>query len=187
MTDPADAGFEVPPAGQPVAGPSTAARVAAEPSWSFLLAHPAHGLALGFGSGLLRPAPGTWGTLAGWFAFVVLDDWLSPAAFAVVIAVTFVLGGLAAGRTGRALGRPDHGAIVIDEIVAIWIVLLLLPPTLLAQAGGFLAFRLFDILKPPPIRMLDARWKNGFGVMADDLVAAFYALVLAAIVVRVLS
>lgn len=187
MNEPADAGFEVPPARVPAAGPPPTSHAAPGPSWSFMLAHPAHGLALGFGSGLLRPAPGTWGTLAGWFAFVVLDEWLSPAAFAALIAITFVLGSLAAGRTGRALGRPDHGAIVIDEIVAIWIVLLLLPPTLLAQAGGFLAFRLFDILKPPPIRMLDRRWKNGFGVMADDLVAAFYALVLAAIVVRVMS
>ncbi len=191
MNDPADAGFEVPSAGRPSSSPSsspsTLAPAATVPSWSFMLAHPAHGLALGFGSGLLRPAPGTWGTLAGWFAFVVLDEWLSPAAFAALIAATFVLGSLAAGRTGRALGRPDHGAIVIDEIVAIWIVLLLLPPTLMAQALGFLAFRLFDILKPPPIRRIDARWKNGFGVMADDLVAAFYALVLAAIVVRVMS
>jgi phosphatidylglycerophosphatase A len=156
------------------------------PSMRFMLAHPAHGVALGFGSGLLRPAPGTWGTLAGWGAFIALDGWLSPVAWGVVIVVTFLLGCASAQRTGAALGRPDHGAIVIDEIVAIWIVLLLLPSTLIAQACGFLAFRLFDILKPPPIRALDRRWKNGVGVMVDDLVAAFYALVLAAIVVRVL-
>jgi phosphatidylglycerophosphatase A len=159
----------------------------AAPSLRFMLAHPAHGVALGFGSGLLRPAPGTWGTLAGWGAFIALDGWLSPVAWAVVIAVTFLLGCASAQRTGAALGRPDHGAIVIDEIVAIWIVLLMLPSTLIAQAGGFLVFRLFDILKPPPIRALDRRWKNGVGVMVDDLVAAFYTVVLAAIVVRVLA
>ncbi len=158
----------------------------AAPSMRFMLAHPAHGVALGFGSGLLRPAPGTWGTLAGWGAFIALDGWLSPGAWGVVIAVTFLLGCASAQRTGNALGRPDHGAIVIDEIVAIWIVLLLLPSTLIAQACGFLAFRLFDILKPPPIRALDRRWKNGVGVMVDDLVAAFYTVVLAAIVVRVM-
>ena len=103
------------------------------PDWAFLLAHPAHGVALGFGSGLLRPAPGTWGTLAGWAAFVVLDSWLTPVAWLVVLPLTFVLGALCAQRTGADLGRADHGAIVIDEILAIWVVLLLLPPTLLAH------------------------------------------------------
>jgi len=76
---------------------------------------------------------------------------------------------------------------VIDEIVAFWIVLLFLPPSVLAQALGFLAFRLFDILKPPPIRAVDRRFKTGIGVMADDLIAAFYALLLAAVAVRVLG
>jgi phosphatidylglycerophosphatase A len=157
------------------------------PSLAFMLAHPAHGLALGFGSGLLRPAPGTWGTLAGWFSFTVLDEWLPTGGWAILIVATLLAGSLAAQRTGRALGRPDHGAIVIDEIVAFWIVLLLLPPSLLAQALAFLAFRLVDILKPPPIRALDRRWKNGFGVMADDLVAAFYVLLLAAVAMRLLG
>ena len=156
------------------------------PGWAFLLAHPAHGVALGFGSGLLRPAPGTWGTLAGWAAFVVLDGWLSPAGWLVLLPLTFVLGALCAQRTGADLGRADHGAIVIDEILAIWVVLLFLPPTLLAQAFGVLAFRAFDIVKPPPIGIIDRRYKNGFGVMVDDLVAAFYALLAAAVLVRVL-
>ena len=133
------------------------------PDWAFLLAHPAHGVALGFGSGLLRAA------------------WL------VVLTLTFVLGALCAQRTGTDLGRADDGAIVIDEIVAIWVVLLLLPPTLLAQLLGVLAFRFFDIVKPPPIGIIDRRFKNGFGVMADDLVAAFYALLTAAVLVRVLA
>jgi phosphatidylglycerophosphatase A len=151
-----------------------------------MLAHPAHAVALGFGSGLLRPAPGTWGTLAGWGAFIVLDEWLPTVAWVAVVIVTFVIGALCAQRTGTDLGRPDHGAIVIDEIVAIWIVLLMLPSTLLAQAIGFLVFRLFDILKPPPIRTLDRLWKNGLGVMADDLMAAFYTLLLAAVAARLL-
>ena len=157
------------------------------PSWRLMLAHPAHWIALGCGSGLLRPAPGTWGTLAAWFVFVTLDPFLSTGAWLLLIALTAVIGAWAAGRTGRVLGRPDHGAIVIDEIVAFWLVLLLLPPDLLAQALGFLAFRLLDILKPPPIRAVDRRFKSGVGVMADDLIAAFYALLLAAITVRVLG
>lgn len=166
-------------------GTEPAPATGATPSWSLMLAHPAHWIALGCGSGLLRPAPGTWGTLAAWFAFAVLDPWLSEAAWIVVIAVTAAVGAWASERTGRALGQSDHGAIVIDEIVAFWLVLLVLPPSLTAQALGFLAFRLFDILKPPPIRWVDQRFKGGLGVMADDLVAAFYTLLLAAVVVRV--
>jgi phosphatidylglycerophosphatase A len=178
---------EIRPSALAATSPSAASPVASvEPSFAFMLAHPAHSVALGFGSGLLRPAPGTWGTLAGWGAFVALDDWLSPAGWVATILATLVVGAFCAQRTGTDLGRADHGAIVIDEIVAIWIVLLMLPSTPLAQALGFLAFRLFDILKPPPIRTLDRRWKNGFGVMADDLMAAFYTLVLAAIVIRIL-
>jgi phosphatidylglycerophosphatase A len=159
----------------------------ATPSWRLMLAHPAHWIAFGCGSGLLRPAPGTWGTLAGWFVFATLDPYLSTGAWLLLITLTAAIGAWAAERTGRVLGRPDHGAIVIDEIVAFWLVLLVLPSDLLAQALGFLAFRLFDILKPPPIRAVDRRFKSGVGVMADDLIAAFYALLLAAIAVRVLG
>jgi phosphatidylglycerophosphatase A len=168
-----------------IAAPTVQAAV--RPSLAFMLAHPAHCLALGFGSGLLRPAPGTWGTLAGWGAFIALDGWLNATGWLVVIVLTFVLGAAAAQRTGQDLGVPDHGVIVIDEIVAIWVVLLLLPSSLLAQALGVLAFRCFDIVKPPPVRAIDRRWKNGIGVMLDDLMAAFYALLAAALVVRLIG
>jgi phosphatidylglycerophosphatase A len=102
-----------------------------------------------------------------------------------------VIGAAAAQVTGRRLGAADSGHIVIDEIVAFWIVLLLLPGR--AAHGGamliaaFVLFRFFDIVKPPPIRALDARFKNGAGVMADDLVAAFYTLLVLAIGVRLLG
>lgn len=157
-----------------------------QPTLAFMLAHPAHGIALGLGSGLLRPAPGTWGTLAGWAMFVAIGDALTTPGWLLLIAVTFALGAACAQRTGRALGRPDHGAIVIDEIVAIWIVLLLVPATPVAQIVGVALFRLFDIAKPPPIRALDRRWKHGIGVMADDLIAAFYTLVVIAVAMRLL-
>lgn len=158
-----------------------------EPSWRLMMSHPAHQLSFGFGSGLIRPAPGTWGTLFAWFVFVVLDPWLSDAAWAVVIAATFILGAAAAQRTGKALGRPDHGAIVIDEIVAFWLVLWLLPGGVFTQAVAFVGFRLFDILKPPPIGAVDRRFKNGMGVMLDDLLAAFYTLLAAAVLMRLLA
>ena len=157
------------------------------PSWRLMMSHPAHQLSFGFGSGLIRPAPGTWGTLFAWLVFVVLDPWLGDVGWAIMIASTFGLGAAAASRTGRALGRPDHGAIVIDEIVAFWLVLWLLPGGVMTQAVAFLGFRFFDILKPPPIRAVDQRFKNGVGVMLDDLLAAFYTLFVASVLARVFA
>jgi phosphatidylglycerophosphatase A len=149
-----------------------------------MLSHPAHCVSFGLGSGLLVPGPGTWGTLAAWLGFIALDTRLDGTGWAIVIALAAVIGAWCAQRTGAALGRPDHGAIVIDEIVAFWIVLIFVPSTLAAQALAFVTFRLFDIVKPPPIRAFDARFKNGAGVMFDDLIAAFYTLVVVAVATR---
>ncbi|HET9013002.1 MAG TPA: phosphatidylglycerophosphatase A [Gemmatimonadaceae bacterium] len=170
----------------PIASPA-APRVPLEPSWRLMMSHPAHQLSFGFGSGLVRPAPGTWGTLFAWLVFVVIDPWLSDPAWAGVIVATFLLGAAAAQRTGKALGRPDHGSIVIDEIVAFWLVLWLLPAGVFTQAVAFVGFRVFDILKPPPIRAVDRRYKNGLGVMLDDLLAAFYTLLAAAVLTRLFA
>jgi phosphatidylglycerophosphatase A len=170
------------------ASPAPAPRTGQRPSFRFLLSHPAHMLALGFGSGLPRGAPGTWGTATGWVLYIWLSQWLSTPAWWALVGATLVVGAWAAQRTGRDLG-DDSGHIVIDEIVAFWIVLLMLPADsgLPMQALAFLLFRLFDIVKPPPIRWLDARIKNGFGVMLDDLAAAFYALLALSIALRVMG
>jgi phosphatidylglycerophosphatase A len=161
---------------------------AGRPDVRFLLASPAHFVALGAGSGLPRRAPGTWGTLLAWGLFAALDRWLPDAAWGALIASGIVVGAWAAQRTGVALGQVDSGHIVVDEIVAFWLVLLLLPdgvsPAWLWQLGAFVLFRFFDIAKPPPIRWFDARFKNGFGVMLDDLVAAFLTLLVFAVAVR---
>ena len=138
-------------------------------------------IAFGFGSGLSPWAPGTVGTLWAWLAFVVLDRWLGPSAWAVLIAVGAALGVWACDKTARDLGVPDHGSIVWDEIVAFWLVLLFVPATAAAQFAAFVLFRFFDIVKPPPIRHFDAKLKNGFGVMFDDLLAALYTLLLVAL------
>jgi phosphatidylglycerophosphatase A len=172
--------------------PGSAARAAApapaRPTFRFLLSHPAHMLALGFGSGLMRGGPGTWGTAAAWVLYIWLDQWLNATTWWTLVGVSLVVGAWAADRAGRDLGA-DSGHIVVDEIVAFWIVLLMLPAGsgLLLQAVAFLLFRLFDIVKPPPIRFLDARIKNGFGVMLDDLVAAFFTLLALAVLLRLLG
>ena len=180
------------PTGRPE-GESAPKRVSAEGSpvstppltFRFFTSHPAHMVALGFGSGMSPWAPGTVGTL---FA-IPLGEWLwlhtTDVGYLLVVAL-FVLGGAwAADRTGRDLGVPDHGGIVIDEIAAMLLMLYFTGTDLAHVALAFLLFRLFDILKPPPIRTLDARLKNGIGVMVDDLVAAGMALVAFAAIVRV--
>lgn len=154
------------------------------PTPRFLLAHPSHFIALGFGAGLSPKAPGTAGTLLGWLLFPALGWSFDDVTLLVLLAVFFVGGVLAADRAGRALGVPDHGAIVWDEMVAIWLVLVFAPPTLLWQAVAVALFRFFDIVKPPPVRNVEAAFKGGFGVMIDDIVAAAYTLLALAVLVR---
>jgi phosphatidylglycerophosphatase A len=175
-----------PPAGR---APDAAADASPlRPDRRFLFASPWHLLALGFGSGLPRFASGTWGALLAWALFVLVDPYLSDLGWLGLIAAGLYFGTWAAQRTGIALGRPDSGHIVIDEMVAFWIVLVMLPDearsATLQQAAAFLLFRLFDVVKPPPIRWIDQRWKNGIGVMLDDLVAAFYTLLAFALWLR---
>ncbi|BCL75047.1 phosphatidylglycerophosphatase A [Jeongeupia sp. HS-3] len=148
------------------------------PDWRFLLRHPAHFIALGFGSGLPRHAPGTWGTLAGLPLYALMQLWLNPMQILLLCIPVFVLGTWAAGVAGKALGVHDHGGIVIDEIVAIWMVLAVLPQTLSGFAAAFVVFRFFDIVKPWPIRVLDAHVPGGFGVMLDDVLAAVFSICL---------
>lgn len=147
----------------------------AVPGVRWMLASPARTLALGFGSGLLKPAPGTWGTLFGWAVHAAWLRQLETGWRLAVIALAFGAGIWACGRAGRDLGVADHGALVWDEVVAIWLLLAVAPPGWMAEAAAVLLFRVFDITKPPPIRQVDARLKSGLGVMADDLLAAAYA------------
>jgi len=154
------------------------------PNTRFAFNHPAHAIALGFGAGLSRRAPGTAGTLLAWaLGWLLLDDQAPVVQFAV-LAVAFVLGIWACGLTGRHLGVADHGAMVWDEVVAFLVVLVVLPKTLAWQAAGFVLFRAFDILKPPPIRWLERSLHGGLGVMADDILAAGYTLLCLSIVKR---
>jgi phosphatidylglycerophosphatase A/GNAT superfamily N-acetyltransferase len=154
---------------------------ASAPTLRFLVSHPAHFIALGFGAGLAPVAPGTFGTLVAIPLAAALRLYGSDAVFAAAIVVLGVAGVWAAELTGRALGVPDHGAIVIDEVVAFLLVLWLVDTGPLRIAVAFVLFRFFDIVKPPPIRQLDTALKNGVGVMLDDLVAAGYTLLVFAL------
>lgn len=140
-------------------------------------------IAFGLGSGLLRPAPGTWGTLLAWLMWVLVLAGRPDALILSVLVGGFVIGCLACERAGRAVGDPDHGGMVWDEIIAFWLVLWLTPDLLVAQAVAFVVFRVFDIAKPQPVRYFDRRLKGGFGVMWDDIVSAAYSLLVMAVLV----
>jgi phosphatidylglycerophosphatase A len=158
----------------------------------FLLRHPAHWLALGFGSGLAPKAAGTVGTLWAWVAFVALDPWLDDRGWALLLVAGFWVGWWACTRTAQHLGVGDPGAIVWDEILAFWLVLWVWTPAgWWAQLAAFGLFRFFDAAKPPPVGWADARfkrragqpigWREGFGILFDDGVAAFCTLLVLAL------
>ena len=156
------------------------------PTARFMLSHPAHLLAQGFGSGLSPTVPGTMGTLFAWLSFNLLSErWpalFTPYHWLLIIIVGFLLGVWACRVTGKNLGVADHGSMVWDEIIAFWLVLVLVTPAdVPSQTAAFLLFRFFDMVKPQPIRYFDRRFKGGFGVMWDDIVAAFFALLCIAI------
>ncbi len=158
----------------------------ARPTARFMLAHPAHLLALGFGSGLSRIAPGTAGTLWGWLAFVLLSPWMTDARWGLLIALSLPVGWWVCMVTARNMGVLDPGSIVWDEVVAIWMVLWLVMPTgIVGQVMAVGLFRYFDAAKPGPVGWADRlfhhvdpqtdrhAWaKAGVGIMLDDIVAA---------------
>ena len=162
------------------------AELLVKPSWRFLLSHPAHLLSFGFGSGLARKAPGTFGTLAAFPIYWYLAPRLTDAMFLLMLAGAFAIGVWACGITGKVLGVADYGGIVWDEIVAFLLVLFFTPPGWEWSLLAFALFRLFDIVKPPPIRYFDSNWHGGLGVMFDDLLAAGYTLLCLAVVKSVL-
>ncbi len=141
---------------------------------SQVLRDPVHLLAFGLGTGLSPVAPGTVGSLLG-VALAWLTRDFALLAQAAIAASLFVAGVWLCGESARRLGIHDHGGIVWDEIVGMYLVLLITPFALLPWILAFVLFRAFDIVKPWPIRDLDHRIKGGAGIMLDDLVAALYA------------
>ena len=173
---------------------------AEKPSLRWMLKTMSRTLAFGFGSGLSPIAPGTAGTLWAWAAFLVGEYFLSTEDFLWIIGGGILLGCWICGQVSEELGRKDFGGIVWDEIIAFWIVLIFIMPTpIWMQTIAFGLFRFFDAVKPGPIGMIDRHFKNneskanavssipqtlwrGFGIMVDDLAAAFFTLLIIALV-----
>ena len=159
----------------------------ARPTVEFLLRHPAHFIALGFGSGLSRIAPGTVGTLWAWLSFLVLQHWLSTAQMGLLIAGSTLVGWWACTVTARHMHVADPGSIVWDEIIAFWLILwLAMPMGFWGQLVCFALFRFFDAVKPQPVKWADRLFKGfgprgGWGIIWDDLVAAFCSLLVIAL------
>lgn len=162
------------------------------PSARFMLSHPAHLIAIGFGSGLSPWAPGTAGTLWAWLSFVVMAPWLSDLQWALLLAASTLMGWWACTVTARNLRISDPSAVVWDEIVAFWLVLWLVSPTgWIGQAVAFGLFRFFDAAKPGPVGWADRCFKlaegqlpgasQGWGILWDDFVAAGCTLLVIAL------
>ncbi len=139
-----------------------------------VLRDPVHWLAFGLGSGLLPVAPGTWGSLLAVGIFWLVPP-LSLGIQLAALAAAFVGGCVICDISARRLGVHDHGGIVLDEIVAMLLVLCVTPRTAGWTLTAFLLFRLFDVVKPWPIREADHRIPGGLGIMLDDVLAAVYA------------
>ncbi|HEY5740363.1 MAG TPA: phosphatidylglycerophosphatase A [Gammaproteobacteria bacterium] len=151
-----------------------------------LLFNPAHCLSLGFGAGLSPIAPGTAGTLVAVPLYLALAQLAWPWYLAIVV-IGFAAGIWLCGYTSKALGEHDHGGIVWDEIVGFWITMIAVPPTWQWILLGFVLFRVFDILKPWPVRIADRRIPGGLGIMFDDLLAGLYALAGVQLALRLLD
>ncbi len=146
------------------------------PDFKFVRRHIAHFISFGGGTGLSPIAPGTFGTLVAFPLYWLFNTYLDPIHFLILIDILFIIGIWSCGITGKTLGVHDHSGMVWDEIVAFLLVLYFIPDDWVWQLAAFLLFRLFDIAKPQPIRYYDNKLRGGFGVMFDDLIAAFFTL-----------
>lgn len=137
--------------------------------------HPASLIATWFGSGLIPGIPGTWGSLAA-LPFAVAIAWYGgPWALLAAAALAFLAGLWASGVYAQASGKEDPGPVVIDEVAGQWLTLVLVPLDPVLYAAGFVAFRVFDVLKPWPANYFDQNLPGAWGIMTDDIAAAVYA------------
>ena len=142
-------------------------------------------LAFGFGSGLVRRAPGTMGTLIAVPPGLLLKQ-LPETGYGLALLVLFLAGIHLCGVASRRLGQHDPGGIVWDEMVGFWLTVALIPVAWTWWLAAFVLFRFFDIVKPWPIRQFDQRMRGGLGIMFDDAVAAVYAMLILAVAQRFL-
>lgn len=137
--------------------------------------HPAHLLALGFGTGYVPKLPGTAGTLVGVLFYILMQP-LNVFIYLAITSVLFLAGIWLCGKTAHALGVHDHSSIVWDEVVGYLVTMIMAPTGWIWMVLGFVLFRIFDIYKPWPVSWADRQAPGGLGIMLDDLIAGIYAL-----------
>lgn len=134
-------------------------------------------LASGFGSGMSPVAPGTMGTLMALPLWALFASYLPLWGYILLIIIAGLVGIIICQKASDELGVHDHGGIVWDEFVGLWITMLFSPISWTTAIFGFLFFRFFDVLKPWPIKVIDAKVAGGFGIMFDDVIAGIFALI----------
>lgn len=144
------------------------------------LTNPIHFLAVGLGSGMFSKMPGTMGSIASiplWFLFAYLPDFAyGDIIYWILMLLTFILGCYVCDKTSIDTKTHDSGNIVWDEFVGMWITLFFIPQiTVFWVIAAFLLFRIFDIIKPWPIRCFDQKVHGGVGIMIDDVIAAIFS------------
>lgn len=142
------------------------------------MANPLHFLAFGFGSGLAPKAPGTFGTLAALPLVWLMSSYTSLLVYLLITAVACIAGIWICGKAAADMQVHDDSSIVWDEVAGMMITMIAVPLTWQYLLAGFVLFRIFDILKPWPIRYLDKHVHGGFGIMIDDILAGLFSLAL---------
>ena len=140
-------------------------------------------IATGLGLGYLPKAPGTWGSLLGIPIHLLLIQ-LATKNYVIALVVIIVVGVLAAGMAEKILDRRDPGLVVIDEVIGMLITLIGAPAKPLVLLMGFILFRIFDIAKPYPIRLIDRHLNGGIGIVMDDMLAGVFALAVLQVICR---
>ena len=150
------------------------------------LKNPFHFLATLGGIGLVPLAPGTAGSIFGWILFIILSHYVGMCTFLILIGVMIILAVTSSGKASKDLVEKDHKSIVIDELAGIWVAMY--PVIFIASTQyerslyailALIFFRLFDIFKPYPISYIDKNFKNGLGIVLDDLIAGIYSAIFA--------
>jgi phosphatidylglycerophosphatase A len=139
--------------------------------------YPLHFLAYGFGTGLVPFAPGTFGSLIGVALFWFMAP-LGAVSYAGIVVMLFVAGIFICGQTARDTSAVDPGFIVYDEIVGFAVAMYLMPREWRWIAAGFVVYRIFDIWKPFPIHIVEEKLQLGTAIMADDVIAGIYTLLI---------
>lgn len=141
---------------------------------SRIIKHPVYFLAFGLGLGLMPIVPGTFGTILGVIIYVINNLYFGLNEI-LVITIGFLIGVYLCHKTAKDFAYHDHPGIVWDEVIGYLVTMLFIPYGIINILTGFILFRIFDVIKPWPIGLIDKKVDGGLGIMLDDILAGVYA------------